>query len=279
MADVRKLPADERDAAMAGLLNVLQRRINAYGVAEPDIQRLGADRVLVQLPAVKNIEEAKKLIGQTAKLEFKEQGPNGILVPATGTINGQTMELTGADLMPGAEQVSFQGRAGLPEVAFAFNSQGAELFQQVTARLLGKPLGVFLDGQEISAPIVQAVLSSDGIITGLSLDQARLLAVQLNAGALPVPVTIQGERTVDATFGADSVHKSIIAGEIALLAVIAFLLLYYRLLGVAASGALIVYSLLTLAISRAYPGHPDNGGYCRLHPVGRYGSRRQHPDL
>src|SRR6202040_3540347 len=104
-----------------------------------------------------------------------------------------------------------------------FNSDGAQIFGEITQRLVGKPLGIYLDGQQISAPTVQAVLTSSGVITGLSLDQARLLALQLNAGALPVPVSIQGEATVDATLGADSVHKSIVAGELALLVVVVFM--------------------------------------------------------
>src|SRR5205823_4839473 len=154
-------------------------------------------------------------------------------IPATGQLNGQTIALTGAYLVPGRQQVTFASRAGLPDVAFEFNNDGAQVFQQITTRLVGKPLGIFLDSQEISAPTVQAVLSSNGIITGLSLEAARLLALQLNAGALPVPVSIEEERTVDATLGADSVHKSIVAGEIALIVVIAFMLLYYRLPGLA----------------------------------------------
>jgi preprotein translocase subunit SecD len=100
---------------------------------------------------------------------------------------------------------------------------------------------------------VQAVLTNNGIITGLSLEQARLLALQLNAGALPVPVSIQSETTVDATLGADSVHKSIVAGELALIVVVAFMLLYYRLPGLAASGALLVYALVTLSIFKLIP--------------------------
>jgi preprotein translocase subunit SecD len=141
----------------------------------------------------------------------------------------------------------------LPDVAFEFDSKGAQVFGQITQRLIQKPLGIFLDGQEISAPTVQAVLTNNGIITGLSLDQARLLALQLNAGALPVPVSIQSETTVDATLGADSVHKSIVAGELALIVVVAFMLLYYRLPGLAASGALLVYALVTLSIFKLIP--------------------------
>lgn len=252
-ADLTNVPADQQTSAMQGVLNVIERRVNAYGVAEPEIQTLGADRIIVQLPGLKDTEEAKRLIGQTAKLEFMEQSAGGQWVPATGQLNGQTVALTGAYLVPGRQQVTFASRAGLPDVAFEFNSDGAQLFGQITQRLIQKPLGIFLDGQQISAPTVQAVLTNNGIITGLSLDQARLLALQLNAGALPVPVSIQSETTVDATLGADSVHKSIVAGELALLVVIGFMLLYYRLPGLAASGALIVYALVTLSIFKLIP--------------------------
>ncbi|HEX8966290.1 MAG TPA: protein translocase subunit SecD, partial [Chloroflexota bacterium] len=252
-ADLSNVAADQQSAAMQGVLNVIGRRVNAYGVAEPEIQQLGSDRIIVQLPGLKDTEEAKKLIGQTAKLEFKEQDAAGNWIPSTGQLNGQTVALTGAYLIAGHQQVTFASRAGLPEVAFEFNGDGATLFGQITQRLVGKPLGIFLDGQEISAPTVQAVLTNNGVITGLSLDQARLLALQLNAGALPVPVSIQSETTVDATLGADSVHKSVVAGELALLVVIAFMLLYYRLPGLAASSALILYAMVTLSIFKLIP--------------------------
>src|SRR5712691_527246 len=179
-ADMSQIPDDQKDNAMKGVVNVIQRRVNAYGVAEAEIQTRGTDRLIVQLPGVKDIEEAKKLIGQTAKLEFKEQDATGQWIPSTGQLNGEVVPLTGAYLVPGHQQVTFSSRAGLPDVAFEFNSDGAQIFQQITQRLVGKPLGIFLDGQEISAPTVQAVLSQNGIITGLSLDQAHLLALQLN---------------------------------------------------------------------------------------------------
>src|SRR5947209_10111430 len=252
-ADMSQIADDQKANAMQGVINVIQRRVNAYGVAEAEIQTLGTDRLIVQLPGLKETEEAKRLIGQTAKLEFKERDASGQWIPATGQLNGQAIALTGAYLVPGRQQVTFASRAGLPDVAFEFNSDGAQVFGQITQRLIQKPLGIFLDGQEISAPTVQAVLTNSGVITGLTLDQARLLALQLNAGALPVPVSIQSETTVDATLGADSVHKSIVAGELALLVVIAFMLLYYRLPGLAASGALIVYALITLAIFKLIP--------------------------
>jgi preprotein translocase subunit SecD len=252
-ADMSKVPAEQRAEALKGAVNIIERRVNAYGVAEPHIQERGTDRIIVQLPGVRDIEEAKKLIGQTAQLQFREQGPDGQWKNATGTIDGQEVELTGKYLVPGRQQVTFQGQSGFPEVAFEFNGEGASLFEQITSRLIGRPLGIFLDGELVSDPIVQAVLSSNGVITGLSLPQAKLLALQLNAGALPVPVSIEEERTVDATLGSDSVRKSIIAGEIAFLVVVLFMLLYYRLPGVAAAAALLVYALLSLAVFKLIP--------------------------
>src|SRR5579864_1557638 len=162
-ADLSGVPADQQSSAMQGVLNVIEKRVNAYGVAEPEIQQLGADRIIVQLPGLKDTEQAKQLIGQTAKLEFKEQDATGNWVPSTGQLNGQTVALTGSYLIPGRQQVTFQGNAGLPEVAFQFNGDGATLFGQITQRLLGKQLGIFLDGQEISAPTVQAVLTESGV--------------------------------------------------------------------------------------------------------------------
>src|SRR5919206_1636629 len=161
-ADMSQVPSDQQDTAMKGLVNVIQRRVNAYGVAEAEIQTRGTDRLIVQLPGVKDIEEAKKLIGQTAKLEFKEQDASGQWVPSTGQLNGQTVPLTGQFLVAGRQQVTFSSRAGLPDVAFEFNSDGAALFGQITQRLINRPLGIYLDGQQISAPTVQAVLTSSG---------------------------------------------------------------------------------------------------------------------
>lgn len=251
-ADMSEIPEDQREGAIRGVLNVIERRVNAYGVAEPHIQARGTDRVIVQLPGVRDIDEAKRLIGQTANLEFREQ-VGGEWVNATGTVDGEQRELTGRYLLPGQQQVTFSGAAGFPEVAFRFDAEGAQIMEQVSRRLVGRPLGIFLDGELVSAPTVQAVLSAEGVITGLNLQEARLLALQLNAGALPVPVTIVEERTVDASLGADSVRKSIIAGEIALLMVILFMILYYRLPGALASLALVVYTLLALSIFKLIP--------------------------
>ena len=253
-ADLSKAPGQEPEGVLRGVIQVLERRVNAYGVAEPLIQAQGSDRVIVELPGVKDIEEAKKLIGQTAQLDFRERDPatgEWKVATATGS-DGQEKELTGKYVRPNS-QVVFDQRTNQPQVAFEFDDEGAILFEQITRRLIGRPLGITLDGELISSPTVQAVISRNGVITGVRLNEARTLAIQLNAGAVPVPISIIEERTVDATLGSDSIRKSIIAGEIAFLVVGLFLILYYRLPGLLATLALVVYTLLTLAVFKLMP--------------------------
>jgi len=253
-ADMSKAPGQDANEVLKGVIQVLDRRVNAYGVAEPVIQSQGSDRVIVELPGVKDIEEAKKLIGQTAQLDFREYDPSTQQWKiATGTgLDGQEKELTGKYFRPNA-QVVFEQRSNQPQVAFEFDDEGSALFEQITRRLIGKPLGIFLDNQLISSPTVQAVISRNGVITGMRLNDARTLAIQMNAGAVPVPISIVEERTVDATLGSDSVRKSIIAGEIALLVVALFMVMYYRLPGLVATLALCVYTVLTLALFELMP--------------------------
>ncbi len=253
-ADMTKAPGQDAESVLKGVIRVLERRVNAYGVAEPVIQAQGSDRVIVELPGVKDIEEAKKLIGQTAQLDFRERDPQtGEWKIATATgLDGQDKELTGKYFRPNA-QVVFDQRTNQPQVAFEFDDEGSHLFEQITRRLIQRPLGIFLDSELISAPTVQAVISRNGVITGVRLNEARTLAIQLNAGAVPVPISIIEERTVDATLGSDSVRKSVVAGEIALLIVALFMVMYYRLPGVLAALALFVYTILTLALFKVIP--------------------------
>lgn len=255
LSDLSKVDEADRGNALKGVVQVIERRINAYGVAEPVIQIQGSDRVIVELPGVRDIEEAKRLIGQTAQLDFREQDPPGSpnwkIATATG-FDGQQKELTGKYFRPNA-QVVFDQQTRRPQVSFEFDDEGAHLFEQVTSRLLRRPLGIFLDNQLISAPTVQAVITRNGVITGVELSEARTLAIQMNAGALPVPISIEQERSVDATLGSDSVRKSIVAGEIALAVVGLFMVMYYRLPGLLATGALLVYTLITLAIFKLIP--------------------------
>ena len=248
-ADMSKAPGQDAQEVLRGVIQVLERRVNAYGVAEPVIQAQGNDRVIVEMPGVRDIEEAKRLIGRTAQLDFRERDPaTGEWKVAVGPgLDGQEKQLTGQYFRPNA-QVVFDPRTNQPQVAFEFDDEGSQLFEALTRRLIGQPLGIFLDNELISAPTVQAVISRNGVITGLRLQEARTLAIQLNAGAVPVPISIIEERTVDATLGSDSVRKSILAGGVSFVIVALFMVMAYRLPGLVATIALFIYSVLTLAV-------------------------------
>ena len=265
-ADLSKMdPSQTVDDTMTSVLGKIERRANAFGVKEPIIQRQGENRILVQLPGEKNVDEAKKLIGQVALLEFKEvsldasgqtqKDENGDVIwktaVATGT-DGKEKELTGKYLKPNSKIVLKQG-TNEPEVAFEFDEEGAVLFEQITKRNLQKPLGIFLDNKLISAPTVQAVIKSSGVITGVEIDEAKNLSIQLNSGSLDVPLTVIQEQTVDATLGADSLKKSVVAGAIGLILVVLFMILYYRMAGVIATLALIFYGFFLMTVFKLVP--------------------------
>ena len=265
-ADLTKMdPAQTVDQVMTSVLSKIERRANAFGVKEPIIQRQGENRILVQLPGEKNVDEAKKLIGQVALLEFKETTSDASGQPqkddkgeiiwniAKGTgSDGQVKELTGKYLKPDSKVV-LKPQTNEPEVAFDWNDEGAVLFEQITKRNLQKPLGIFLDNQVISAPTVQAVIKNSGIITGMDMKEAQNLSIQLNSGSLDVPLTVIQEQTVDATLGSDSIKKSVVAGAIGLILVVLFMLLYYRMAGLVATVALIIYGIIITAIFKLVP--------------------------
>ena len=261
----KKDPSQTTDQVMTSVINKIERRANTFGVKEPIIQQQGEDRILVQLPGEKNIDEAKKLIGQVALLEFKEttsdssgqptRDANGqtiwTIAKANGS-NGQQEELTGKYLKPNCKVV-LTPTTNQPEVAFEWNDEGAVLFEQITQKNLHKPLGIFLDNQLISDPTVNGVIKGSGVIEGLTLKEAQDLAIQLNSGSLDVPLTVIQEQTVDATLGADSIRKSIIAGAIGISLIVLFMLLYYRGPGLVAVCALGIYSVLLLTIFKLVP--------------------------
>jgi preprotein translocase subunit SecD len=267
-ADLSQIGNESVTSAMQGAMDIITKRVDAYGVSEATIQKLGSDEIVVQLPGIRDVDAAIALIGTTAQLEFKEieydsngnpvldSNGNTVWIPATAVdSSGQEVPLTGKYLKRNAKVV-FVTNTGAPEVAFEFNSEGANLFSQITGRLVvgHKPLGIFLDNQLISSPTVQAQIGASGVIENIPLDEARNLAILLNAGALPVPLIGPIERTsVDPTLGADSIRKSLIAGMVGLILVIVFMVLYYRLPGVLASAALIIYGILMLTLFKLIP--------------------------
>lgn len=265
-ADLTKKDPSQTDSqVMSAVIEKIQRRVNSYGVMEPLIQIQSNDRILVQLPGIKDISQAIKLIGQVALLEFKEakldangkpvlddQGnPEWVTANATGS-NGQEEELTGKYLKPNAAVV-MNPQTTKPEVAFEWNSEGAVLFEQITTRDLNKPLGISLDNVLISAPMVQSVIKDKGVINGITVDEGKTLAIQLNSGSLDVPLKIIQQTDVDATLGADSLNKSLIAGLVGIAFVAFFMIMNYRLTGLVATAALSIYIALLLAIFKLIP--------------------------
>lgn len=256
--DLSKTPKEQQADAVAGVKTAIERRVDAFGVAEPVIytRQIGDVTALdVELPGLKDTEQAKNLIGKTAKLEFWKPGAPGdagaIETPA-GTF--VPTDLDGAELKNA--QTTFQGGGQAarvksePVVQITFTDEGTKLFGDVTKANIGSPIAIVLDGQIVSAPVVQtAITDGVAIITGgFTVDEAKQLSIQLNAGALPVPVNLIEERTVGATLGTESVESSLFAGLIGFLLVILFMSLYYRLLGVMASVALVIYALLAVAL-------------------------------
>ncbi|MDX1917977.1 MAG: protein translocase subunit SecD [Candidatus Caenarcaniphilales bacterium] len=236
---------------MQGLLEVIENRVNASGTSEVTVQKVGADRVLVEIPGV-NPDLVKRRLLKTAKLEFKELSRDYLAKQAEGKAppapDWVETGITGADLK--RAQVGTDP-SGNWIVAFEFKPKGGQKFAELTGRLSQKklPLAIFLDDALISAPVVNSQIRDNGQIEGgFSPEEARDLAVQLNAGALPVPVKLISERTVGATLGQASIDQSLQAGLIGLGLIALFMTLVYRLPGFLASLALIGYTLISLGI-------------------------------
>ena len=355
-----------------GVVQIIRTRVDQFGVAEPLIQTLGANRIVVQLPGVQDVQAAKDLIGAPAVLDFRElipipiepgegtgatadvgaeatpetettiddgaestsapadptpssaaestAGPSdgtttapklanvspsiaaqttpepttvttplpsatAVTTPettateeptepvvetptpepdaefrleweiATAVVDGEEVELTGDRLEPGSAQVGFNPTTGAPEVYFQMDSQGREAFRLVSRRLVGQLMGIFLDDEAILTPRIQSEIPTSPRITGLDLAEAQILAIQLNAGAFPIPLEKEPilERDVDAFLGADALERGLRAGMVGILLVALFMVLYYRMNGVVAAVALIIYAILVLGTFKSIP--------------------------
>ncbi len=246
-----RVPSDDD---MTGVIDTINRRINSLGTSEPTIQRLGDDKVIVQLPGVEDLEEAKKIIGETAQLIFEER-----TCETTACVNYTDVPigdgLTGDDL---EDAYPDRDGAGLPAISLRFDGRGTKLFADLTRRIQGDQLKriVFtLDGGEILAPASRAYIP-DGrtIIEGnFTLPETRRIAIQLKSGAIPVPLNLIAETTVDATLGQDSLDKSLKAGLVGLALVLAFMVVYYRAPGLVAATALLIYAAILLSVFKLLP--------------------------
>ena len=236
-----------KQEVMDGLLKVIETRINSSGTSEANVQQVGSKRILVEIPGV-DPELVKRRLLKTAKLEFKELDlKNKTKDKEQGWIS---TGVTGADLQR-ASATPDQGGGTNWTILFELKEKGAEKFGVLTERLAKNqlPLGIFLDDKLISAPRVQSQIKANGQITGdFSLETAKDLAVQLNAGALPVPINLISERTVGATLGQDSIYKSLKAAIIGFIIVAIFMISIYRLPGFLATLALLAYTLISLGL-------------------------------
>jgi len=284
----------DKSGAMQGLRDVIERRVNMFGVSEPVVQIQGQDKLQVELPGVKDVKQAIEMIGQTPYLEFDEardeketqQILDKIKELQEAQKNNQDLqtvanwelalenpyvkptELTGKYLSKAV--VNFNQTTYNPEIELQFNGEGAKLFEDITSRNINKPLAILLDGasiidtsgdgnidgNDLYAPIVQdKITGGKAIISGsMSIKTANDIARRLNSGALPVKIGSPiSQETVGPTLGAVSLEKSLLAGVYGFLAVVVFMILFYRLPGLLASAALVIYVAIALALFKLIP--------------------------
>src|SRR5213594_194161 len=268
-----------RDDAVRQGVETIRNRVDQFGVAEPTITRQGDDRILIQLPGVQDPERAKALIGKTALLEFKlvdeqadvEAAVQGRVLEGDELVYQKRVDKqTKAErkipyvvkkraLLSGAEltRADVQADPNAPgnwQVAIEFTATGTRIFGEITEQSVGKHLAIILDGNLYSAPrINERIPGGRAVITGqFGVDEARDLAIVLRAGALPAPVTILEERTVGPSLGADSIRQGMIAIGASAVAVVLFMLFYYRLSGLIADVALVLNLLILLACMAAF---------------------------
>lgn len=257
-ADTAKLSQEDKASAVEALRSTIERRVNIFGVSEAQVStsKVGkSDRIIVELPGVKNTQDAVGLIGRTAQLDFREidKQKDASVEALVSYNNTKSTDFTGADLK--RAKASFDSTTGKPVVSFEIKPESANKFGEITTRLVGQRLFIFLDGFPVSGPVIQGpITGGQGQITGdFTSEQTRELSGLLNSGALPIPVKLIEQRTVEASLGAESIKKSVIGGAIGLAMVLGFMILYYGRLGFLAAIALVVYGLLSLALYKLVP--------------------------
>lgn len=220
------------DDAVNRVVKIIDRRVNELGLTEPVVQRQGTKRIIVELPGIKDPEKAIAMIGKTALLEFKD--PKGVTV------------LTGKDLKDSKAQIDGQSKRAL--VALEFTEEGSKKFADVTKRLVGQPLEIVFDGDSLMKPTVnEPITGGKAQISGnRNMEEAEHMAILLRSGSLPVKVNMIENRTVGPSLGQDSKDKSVKAFQVGVIGILIFMVLFYRMAGIVADIALILYVLLLL---------------------------------
>ena len=240
-------------------IQIVERRVNQLGTVEPVIQRQGTDRILVQVPGLQDPTELKRILGKTAKMEFRmvdtavppDQAAKGSVPPEDEILMSaqapkipyvvkRQVLVSGGELQDA--QPGFDQRSGEAIVTFRFNSTGSRKFAQATLENVGQPFAIVLDNEVISAPVIrEPITAGSGQISGnFTVQSANELAILLRAGALPAPLTVIEERTVGPGLGQDSIEKGELAAYVGSILVVVFMLVTYRLFGVFANIAVAV---------------------------------------
>ena len=273
-ADLSDISEEDYSSSMQGLRDIIERRVNLFGVQEPLVQTqetAGHYRLVVELAGIKDPAEAIKMIGQTPFLEFREQRTEEktqSMLNKQKEIEGKSPEemqeienwqlalqdpyfkstsLTGKYLKKA--EIGFEPNTNKPLILLNFNDEGSKIFEELTSNNIGKLLAIYIDGILLSAPVVQnAISGGKAQITGeFTVDEAKKLVRDLNAGALPVPIGLISQQSVGPTLGAISLQKSLKAGMLGFLAIIIFLIIFYRFPGFLASLALAIYIALVIS--------------------------------
>ncbi|MBP9715166.1 MAG: protein translocase subunit SecD [Candidatus Pacebacteria bacterium] len=271
-ADVSALSSGEVNDSMDALRDVIERRVNLFGVSEPVVQVQGAgfisggeQKLIVDLPGETDLEKATAMIGQTPLLEFKIENPEPPKQKVTVDENGQAnisidqdamfipTELTGRYLKKAV--LEFNPNTREPMVSLQFDEKGTELFAQITKDNIGKMVAIYLDGSPISSPVVRdAILDGQAVISGaFNPTEAKILVGRLNSGALPVPISLLSKQTIGATLGGSAVDAGVKAGIVGFLLIALFLIFWYRLPGLIAVISLCIFVVTVLAVFKLIP--------------------------
>jgi preprotein translocase subunit SecD len=267
-ADVSSLPNGDVTESMDALRDVIERRINIFGVAEPVVEVetsiLGGTkehRLSIQLPGITDTAKAIEMIGQTPFLEFRTQNPKP---PTVNVSNGGNVVLNPDDQFIKSEltgkylkraQLVFNPTTGTPEISIQFNDEGSKLFEKITKENVNKVIAIYLDGQPISAPVVrEAITGGTAQISGdFTPEEARTLVGRLNSGALPVPISLVSTQIVGATLGGEAINAGVKSAMLGFILIAIFLILWYRLPGVISVLSLGIYVVITLLLYKFIP--------------------------
>lgn len=269
-ADVSQVPSGEVAESMEALRDVIERRVNLFGVSEPVVQVQegdfisgGEEKLIVDLPGITDVDQAIAMIGQTPLLEFKTEAPEGtaqnVVVGEDGVVNLDasnqfvSTELTGRYLKKAV--LEFDPNTREPRVSLQFDETGTKLFADITKNNVGKMVAIYLDGSPISIPVVrQEILDGQAVISGsFNPTEAKQLVGRLNSGALPVPITLLSKQTIGASLGDSAVNAGVKAAVIGFMFVALFLIFWYRLPGLVAVISLCIFVVIMLALFKLIP--------------------------